>query len=78
MKLAELKKAKETIDSFCKETGAVIVITNGKGLDKGIWTSRMTRKSVQVFYLTGESVLDVTIKTANKCVEMALKTGIKL
>jgi len=67
--LKEIKTANDNIDQFCKEFGCVLTVTNGKGLDKGIWTARLTRKAVQIFIVTGSSILDATLKASDRCSE---------
>lgn len=62
MKLSELKKANKNINSFCEDFGAKITITN----EKGVFMARVTKKSVQIFVLTGENILDCMIKASER------------
>lgn len=72
MKLSDIKKAQKNIQEFCEQFTSIITITNQKGL----WTARMTRKAVQIFVVTGESLLDCIIKAEIKCTEKRSTLGV--
>jgi hypothetical protein len=63
LKLREIKKAEKDIHDFCQIFGSVITITNAKG----IWTGKMTRRTVMTFLATGSSMLELNLNIAEKC-----------
>lgn len=72
MKLAELKKASDNINSFCEQFGAVITYSNAKGP----YIGRMTRKSVQIFVVTGENILECMMNADKKVTEKRATLGV--
>lgn len=58
IKISDLTKAEKTIKSFEEGFDAVITITNSKGK----WIMRCTRRNVQIFMKTGDSMLDCILK----------------
>lgn len=60
VKLTDLNKAEKNIDEFCEKLDAIITITN----QKGMWSVRCTRKSVQVFIRTGKSLYDCILNAS--------------
>lgn len=72
MKLSDIKKAQKNIQEFCDQFTSVITITN----QKGMWTARVTRKSVQVFIVTGDSLFDCIMKADERCTQKRSTLGI--
>ncbi len=72
MKLADIKKASANIDKFCEQFGAVITYSN----NKGPYIGRMTRKSVQLFVVTGDNILECMMNVDKKVTEKRTTLGV--
>ena len=72
-KKADIDKANKLIQEFEEKSGAVVTITNAKGM----WTARMTRKSVQVFICTGQDFIDCLLKASEAMEQKKKQLGWK-
>lgn len=70
-KLSDLTKAENNIADFDKRFMTVMTFTDKKGL----WTCRCTRKNVQIFLVTGETLFDCIINASNKTHEKRQSLG---
>lgn len=68
---SDITKANGNITYFCEEYDAKFSISNKKGL----WTGRMTRNGVQVFLVTGSSIIDCMINSAERVLQIRKSTG---
>lgn len=57
-KKADIDRANKLIKEFEEKFSANITMTNAKGM----WTFRVTRKTVQVFIRTGQDFVDCLLK----------------
>ena len=71
-KLADLKRAEESIADFDKRFMTVMTFTDKKGL----WTCRCTRKNVQIFLVTGQTLFECIINASNKTLEKRQTLGV--
>ena len=71
MSLKIINGANGSIEAFCSEFSAILTISNAKGK----WTARMTRSGVQIFLVTGDSLLDAVINASKQCEEKMAKVG---
>ena len=72
MKFSELKSACDNINEFCTKTKSVITYSN----NNGDYVGRMTTKNVQIFVVSGKSLVDCIVNANIKVSEKRKKLGV--
>lgn len=71
-KLKDLQKAQNNLAEFSKQFMAVMTLTDKKGM----WTCRCTRKNVQIFLVTGDTLFDCIVNASEKVYEKRAQLGV--